>query len=69
MEKKKIKTPLIPSRAFCPQHALDAKRANSLIHDCEYSVIADALKQYFRFMEEPLLQSTLFNDWMRAMQQ
>nr|CDS33698.2 rho GTPase activating protein 44 [Hymenolepis microstoma] len=48
--------------------ALNSLRAESVIDQYDYYVIADAMKQYLRSLPQPLLTTHLLNEWTGALQ-
>ncbi|KAM7533053.1 hypothetical protein Aperf_G00000123334 [Anoplocephala perfoliata] len=48
--------------------ALNTLRAENLIGQYDYYVVADAMKQYLRSLPQPLLTSHLLNEWTQALQ-
>ncbi|VDO03322.1 unnamed protein product [Rodentolepis nana] len=48
--------------------ALNSLRAESVIDQYDYYVIADAMKQYLRSLPQPLLTTHLLNEWAGALQ-
>ncbi|VUZ40164.1 unnamed protein product [Hymenolepis diminuta] len=48
--------------------ALNSLRAESIIDQYDYYVIADAMKQYLRSLPQPLLTTHLLNEWAGALQ-